>query len=507
MSPAAPDDSLTDASEARAPLVLAVDIGTSSARAALYDAAAREIAATNAHVKREFTATRDGGAEDEPEDLLADVLRVVDDAHARAAAGHLQIEAVAVSCFMHSLVGVDAGGRAVTPVYGWADTRAASEVPRLSELFDERAAHARTGCPFHASYWAAKLLWLRRAQPDAFARAARWLSFGEYLLAQLCGDTASSVSMASGTGLLDVRRCAWDEEIVAGLNITAGHLPRLAADAETFALSEDYGARWSLLRGRPIFAVEADGPANNVGAVCVTKREIALMIGTSGAMRVVYEGEPPGDLPASLWCYRLDRRRVAVGGALSDGGGLYEWMRETLALTGDGEQIEREIAAMQPRAHGLTVLPFWAGERSTRWNAHARGAIFGLRTHTRPAEIVRAALEAVALRFAAIASDLEAHAPGAQLYASGGALRHSRAWTQMIADATGRTVRLSRAREASSRGVVLLALENLGAIKNLTDAPPPVYETFTPDAEAHATYREALARQESLYKSVFDPRH
>jgi gluconokinase len=401
---------------------------------------------------------------------------------------------------------VDAAGRAVTPVYGWADTRAASEIPLLRGRFDARAAHSRTGCPFHASYWTAKLPWLRRAQPDAFARVARWLSFGEYLLKRLCGGAAASVSMASGTGLLDVRRCAWDDELVAGLGLTAERLPRLAADDERFALSGDFAARWHGLRGRPVFAVCGDGPANNVGAVCVTRREIALMIGTSGAMRVVYEGEPPGDLPASLWCYRLDRRRVAVGGALSDGGGLYEWMRETLSLNGDDEQIEREIAAMPPDAHGLTVLPFWAGERSTRWNAHARGAILGLRTHTRPAEIVRAALEAVALRFAAIASDLDAHAPAARLYASGGALRHSRAWTQMIADATGRAVRLSRAREASSRGVALLALESLGAIKNLTDAPPPVYETFTPDADAHALYRGALARQESLYESAFGSR-
>lgn len=508
MTRAASDDSLTNASEASAPLVLAVDVGTSSARAALYDAGAREVAGTDAHVRREFSATPDGGAEDEAEDLLADVLRVIDDTIARAAARDLRIEAVAVSCFMHSLVGVDPEGRAVTPVYGWADTRAASEVERLRELFDERDAHARTGCPFHASYWTAKLLWLRRTQSETFARVARWLSFGEYLLAQLCGasGTAASVSMASGTGLLDVRRCAWDEEIVAGLNLTAENLPRLSGDGEAFTLYEDFAARWSLLRARPVFAVEADGPANNVGAVCVTKKEIALMIGTSGAMRVVYEGDPPRDLPASLWCYRLDRRRVAVGGALSDGGGLYEWMRETLALTGDDGRIEREVAAMPPDAHGLTLLPFWAGERSTRWNARARGAIFGLRTHTRPAEIVRAAMEAVALRFAAVASDLDAHAPGAQLYASGGALRNSRAWTQMIADALGRSIRLSRAREASSRGVALLALEKLGAIKNLTDAPPPVYETFTPDANAHALYREALARQESLYKSVFDPR-
>jgi gluconokinase len=496
-----PSDSTT-AREALAPLVLAIDIGTSSARAALYDARGRELTETDARTLREFRTTPDGGAEDDARRMLADVLRVVDEAHAHAAALKLEVAAVAVSCFMHSLVGVDAEGCAVTPVFGWADTRAASDIASLRERFDERAAHARTGCPFHASYWTAKLAWLGRTQDVMFSRVARWLSFGEYLLVQLCTDYAASVSMASGTGLLDVRACAWDAELVAGLGLKLDQLPRLASDEETFTLAEDYAARWSLLRARSVFPVFGDGPANNVGAGCVTRQEVALMIGTSGAMRVLFDGEPPGELPPSLWCYRLDRKRVLVGGALSDGGGLYEWMRETLSLPADAETVERELAAMPADTHGLTVLPFWAGERSTHWNSNARGAIIGLGTHTRPVDILRAAMEAVALRFARVASDLEAFAPGATLYASGGALRHSRAWTQMICDALGRTLRLSRAREASSRGVALAALERLGAIKSLTDVPAPVYETFAPDADAHARYREALARQERFYEAI-----
>jgi gluconokinase len=509
MSRDEPSDDQTGARDATQPLVLAIDIGTSSARAALYDAAAREFFETDARILREFRATPDGGAEDDADHLLADVLHVIDDAHARAVALDLKVAAITISCFMHSLVGVDASGAAITPVYGWADTRAASEIEHLRERFDEHATHARTGCRFHASYWTAKLAWLHRTQSETFARAARWLSFGEYLTAKLCGagGQVASVSTASGTGLLDVHACRWDAEVVAGLDLKLEQLPRLADEEETFTLADEYAARWSLLGGHPVLPVFGDGPANNVGAGCTTRKEIALMIGTSGAMRVVFEGEPPRGLPASLWCYRLDRRRVAVGGALSDGGGLYEWMRETLSFKSDDEQLERELAAMQPDAHGLTVLPFWAGERSTHWSESARGAIMGLRTHTRPAEIVRAAMEAVALRFARIAHDLESFAPNATLYASGGALRHSRAWTQMIADATGRTVRLSQAREASSRGVALLALERLGAIKSLTDASLPTYETFAPDATAHARYRDALVRQESLYESVIDRLH
>lgn len=489
---------------AERPAVFAADVGSSSVRAALYDARGREVEGTSAQVVRDFRTAGDGGAEESPEALLADAERVFDAAHAKVAAAGVGVGAVAVSCFWHSLVGVDAAGRAATPVYGWADTRAHQEVARLAGRFDERAAHARTGCRFHTAYWPAKLLWLKGSRPEIFSRVARWMSFGEFATERWCGTrpAAASVSMASGTGLFDVRRLAWDEELLAGLGLGAEQLPPVASGDHAFELTADYAARWPALADVPLFAPVGDGAANNVGASCVTRERIALMVGTSAALRVMFEGGPPEHLPPALWCYRADARRVLVGGALSDGGGLHEWMRETLRLSADAAETEAELAAVRPDSHGLTVLPYWAGERSTNWDARARGAILGLRASTRPAEILRAAMEAVALRLAATAAALEEFAPGAKVHASGGALRSSRVWTQIVADCLGRPVMRSRAREASCRGAALVALERLGALRSLTDAPAPTYETFAPDMEAHARYREALARQQSLYESV-----
>ena len=492
------------AREAETPTVFAADVGSSSVRAALFDARGREVEGTSAQIVRDFRAAVDGGAEESPAALLADAGRAIDAAHAQVAAAGVRVGAVAVSCFWHSLVGVDEAGRAATPVYGWADTRAVNEVARLARQFDERAAHARTGCRFHTAYWPAKLLWLKDARPEIFRRVARWVSFGEFAVEQWCSTrAASSVSMASGTGLFDVRRLAWDAELLEGLGLSVERLPPVAADDHVFTLAGEYAARWPALRAAPLFAPVGDGAANNVGAGCVTRERVALMVGTSAAMRVLFEDKkPPESLPPALWCYRADSRRVLVGGALSDGGGLHEWMRETLRLSTDAAETEAELAAIKPDSHGLTVLPYWAGERSTNWDARARGAILGLRASTRPVEILRAAMEAVALRLAATASALDEFAPGAEVHASGGALRQSRAWTQIVADCLGRPVLRSRAREASSRGAALLALERLGALKSLTDAPAPTYELFAPDAAAHARYREALARQESLYESV-----
>jgi len=487
----------TTRDDAEPPFLLAVDVGTSSVRVALYDGRGREVEGTRASAERRFCTTADGGAEREAEASVEEVARVVDASLARLPrrlAAH--VEALALTCFWHSLVGVDASGRAVTPVYGWADTRAARCAERLRVEVDERETHARTGCRLHASYWPAKLLWLQTERASSWREAARWLSFSDLLTLRLCGDEATSLSMASGTGLLDARACVWDSALVRLLNLNDASLPRIAADGETLRLSEEYAARWPPLRSARVLPAVGDGAANNVGEGCTTRRSVALMVGTSAAMRVVYEGEPPDVLPESLWCYRLDRRRVAVGGALSDGGGLYEWLARALSV----ERDEAALAALAPAAHGLTVLPFWSGERSTGWNAHASGAILGLTMHTRPVEILRAGIEAVAYRLAGVAGALEAFAPGAEIRASGGALRASKLWTQVLADVLARPVRLSRVSEASSRGAVLLALEALGKIKSVSDIQVPAGDACQPDAARHAVYSRAAARQQQLYE-------
>ncbi|HEV3470126.1 MAG TPA: gluconokinase [Pyrinomonadaceae bacterium] len=498
-------EAVVAAGAAEPPFVLALDVGTSGVRAAFYDSRAREVCGTAARAARAFCTTADGGSEADAEESVEAVARLMDEALARAPSEvSARAASLVVSCFWHSLVGVSTAGRALTPVYGWADTRAAAQARALGREFDERETHARTGCRFHPSYWPAKLLWLREERPRLWRESARWVSFGELLTERLCGAARASVSMASGTGLFDQRALGWDAPLVAALGLRPEQLPPLARRGETLALAGEFAARWPALGGARVFPSVADGAANNVGEGCTSRSRVALMVGTSGAMRVAYEGGPPARLDPGLWCYRVDERRALTGGALSDGGGLYAWMKETLAVAGGAEELERSVAALAPDAHGLTVLPFWSGERSTGWHGSAAGALLGLRAHTRPAEIMRAALEAVAYRFARVAGALEEHAPGAEVRASGGALRASRTWTQIIADVLGRPVRLSRVREASSRGAVLLALEATGAIQNVSDLDAPPGATVEPDPARHAVYRRGLERQQKLYDLLID---
>ncbi len=484
--------------------VLAVDIGTSGVRASLFDERGREIDGATVRIQQPLSEIGELAITDaeagfelvtQTIDALLDLPYLIGS----------QIELIAISCFWHSLLGVDAQGLVTTPVFGWADTRAAAAVKELRNRFDETAVHARTGCRFHPSYWPAKLLWLRSAHPQAVAFTRRWLSFGECVVLRLSGETEASVSMASGTGLFNQRLLEWDRELIQALGIPKESLPEISSAGQASRhLKAEYAARWPLLSEARICPPIGDGAANTIGSGCTTREQAALMIGTSGAMRVLYEGEPPAELPVALWCYRADRNRVIVGGALSDGGGLYRWIKELLLPNDDSESIEAALELLEPDAHGLTVLPFWAGERSTGWSTEARGAILGFTLRAQPIEILRAAMEAIAYRFALIAKALEYLAPVATIIASGTALRSSPVWTQIMADVLGRSVMLCEPREASVRGAALLALEAAGKIQSIAGLPVRVEQTFEPNMSRHVKYQEGLKRQQRIYESMIE---
>jgi gluconokinase len=227
------------------------------------------------------------------------------------------------------------------------------------------------------------------------------------------------------------------------------------------------------------------------------------MVGTSGAMRVAYSGEPPEKIPTGLWCYRIDRERVIIGGALSDGGGLYRWLQDNLRLD---DKVESEIAKRPPDGHGLTFLPFLAGERSTGYHEYATGSILGLKTSTDAVDITQAAMESVAYRFAEIFDQLKQVANIREIVASGGALRESPVWTQIITDVLGRIFSLPSVPEASSHGAVLLALESIGNIDSIENTLIISGPHFVPDPKNHANYKKARKRHRYFYDLIIKNR-
>jgi gluconokinase len=488
--------------------LLALDMGTSSVRAMLFDIRGRALPGAEAQIAYAQRKTADGGVEVDAEllvtttvECLARVLRGADKEAKANLAG------VGISCFWHSLVGVGDDGRAITPVLSWADTRSQAQAEKLRRAHDPAEYHARTGCELHTSFWPAKLLWLQGTQPETFAAVRHWMSFGEYLCARLFGRSECSLSMASGTGLFNPNTNTWDDKTLAMLPVTADRLNPLVESTEAMQdILPEFARTLAPVKDLPWFPAFGDGACSNAGSGGTDRRRIALNIGTSAALRVMVEAESV-DICPGLFCYRADRKRFLVGGAFANGGNMFAWASGTLQLGKRASEMRR-LSTMTPDEHGLTVLPFWAGERSPGWHVGARAVIDGMNLHTTPLDILRASLEAVAYRIAAVHDLLRAlpstsgPGPEAEVIASGGALVHDPVWTQIIADVLGVSVTLSRIAEASSRGAALFAAENLGLIENLSE--PPFYKgrVFHPDPHRHAIYQEARARHEALYRKM-----
>ncbi len=484
-------------------IILTLDMGTSSVRAMLFDARGRALPQAEAQIAYAQTTTGDGGVEMDAEALLSLTVRCLVQLLKTADAETMgRIAGVGISCFWHSLVGVGADDRAVTPLLSWADTRARAQAERLQQDLDEAAYHARTGCVLHTSYWPAKLRWLHETQAETFGQVRRWMSFAEYAALRLFGETKCSLSMASGTGLFDPNAKAWDDATLKDLPIASGQLNAVAGEKESQSgLTKEWARALGALQNLPWFPAWGDGACSNVGSGATDAGRIAINLGTSGAMRVAVKAEHV-DIPPGLFCYRVDGQRMLIGGAFANGGNVFAWAQKTLQL-GDPKAAARAVAAVPPDSHGLTVLPFWAGERSPGWHVGARAAVTGMNLHTTPADILRASQEAVAYTFAQVRDLLMAQYPSAtEIVASGGALTHDSTWAQIMADAFGVPVTTSRVFEASSRGAALLALDSLGLIADLGDVPAYLGKTYAPDPARHEIYAKARARQEALYAQM-----
>ena len=451
----------------RLPAILGLDIGTSGVRAALFDDKGGEIRNANVRINsRNLTLGADGFIDADL--LLEQVAQTLDALFAKLYEPTLRLELISISCFWHSLVGIDAAERPTTPVLGWSDTRANQATQVLRAKLDEAKFHARTGCRIHPSYWPAKLLRQKTEEPDVWTRTRRWLSFSEYLALKFFGEISNQCVDGFGHRPSRSTQLRMGCRIAGALSMCQRRpFPRSPARRKTFhKLNYEYAVRWPQLSEARLFPAIGDGAANNIGEGCVSADNVALMIGTSGAMRVLVEDTPPAQLPSALWCYRADRRRVVIGGALSDGGSLYNWIRDSLLYGDDSRLIEDELAGLQPDSHGLTVLPFWLGERSPGWNADARGGVFGMTLSTRAqSRFCAPRWKPLLIALHLVASALDRFAPGATIVASGHALRSSPTWTQIVADVLGRPLVLSERSEASTRGAALLALEAAGKIR------------------------------------------
>jgi gluconokinase len=486
------------------PFVLAVDIGSSSMKAGLFDAFARSVQGTEVSIPHSQIVASDGTSEEDADQIKSTVERAIDSVLSNAGRLTSQVAGVGFDSMASTVLGVDATGAPITPVYTYADTRTAPDVERLRNELNVPLVYDRTGVMQHTSYVPGRIRWLRRTQPDTAARIAKYVDVSTYMFSRWFGrqDINASYCVSSWSGMLNRHDLCWDVGLLGRLGITEENLPGLAPwSAPEQGLTREYADRWPALADLPFFLAVGDGAAVSIGSGCVDETRVAITVGTTGAMRIISKGPPP-DVPTGLWSYRLGSDRTLLGGSFSEGGNVVQWALDNLRLP-PVEKLNDELSKLVPAGHGINVLPFIAGERATGWSTSATGVLEGVRVSTTPIEILQAMLESVAYRFALVADLLlPGVKSGYQTIASGGAIQKSPWWLQTMADVLGVPVAASAEPQDTSRGTAILALNALGVWEDLDAHPAQIAETYVPNPANADIYARARERQAKLYSRL-----
>lgn len=486
-------------------LLIGLDVGTSAARAVLYAPDGRELG-TASHAYP-LETPRPGIAEQDPELVWAGIVEALVGLAPRIPVGQ-QVAAIGVSTIFHTLLAIGPDGRPLTRLITWADTRARRQAEQLRREVEPQELYQRTGCPVHPMYLPAKIRWLRQEDPERFARAAIFGSIKDEVLARLTGRRVVDRSVASASGLYNLHRADWDDEILRLAGIDRSQLPALVEPTEPVGgLVADLATRLGLKPGTPVVAGAGDGVLSSLGAGAIAPGQMTVMIGTSGATRLV-TARPILDQRGRTWCYYLAQGRWVAGAAINNGGLACQWAQDNLFRghgravdAADVTSLESLARAARPGSSGLLFLPFLTGERSPFWNANARGVLFGLAAHHGPVEVARAIFEGVCYRMRSIVEALDDVAGPTQTYRAAGGFTRSPFWLQLLTDVVGRSMLLPRVEQASAYGAAGIAAIGVGALSRLEQIAETVVVDPGPsaDPELHRLY----TRLYQLYGEVY----
>ena len=477
------------------PALVGLDVGTTGVKALALSPEGEVLAvATRGYP---LSTPRPGWSEQDPEDWW----RAAESALADVAAGR-EVAGIGLSGQMHGLVTLDDSGRVIRPAILWNDQRTADECSEIEERVGFERLVSLTGNRALTGFTAPKLLWLRRHEPEAYARIARVLLPKDYVRLRLTGEWAIDTSDASGTLLLDVARRDWSSEVMEALELPGAWFPSVLESPEP---AGRVGAGHGPLQGTSVAAGAGDQAAAAVGVGAVRPGVLSVVLGTSGVVLAplpAYAHDVEARVHA--FCHAVPGTWQAMGVMLSAAGSL-QWVRDVAAPGSPFDGLVEEAEAWPAGAEGLVFLPYLAGERTPHADPDARGAFVGLHVRHDRGALVRAVLEGVAFGLRDsfdLLGELGVEATAAR--ASGGGAR-SRLWLRIVASVLGVPLELTESEEGSAFGAALLGGVAAGVFADVHDAVERcvrVRDTVEPNPGWRETYAGLQDRYRALYPAL-----
>ena len=470
------------------PTLVGLDVGTTGVKALAISPTGEVLA--RAEEAYPLSHPRPGWSEQDPEDWWRASQAAL---HALGAHG---VAGIGLSGQMHGLVVLDERLHVLRPAILWNDQRTAAECAEIEERVGLERLIELTGNRALTGFTAPKLLWVRRHEPDVFARIGHVLLPKDYVRLRLTGERATDVADASGTLLFDVSHRRWSEEVLAALDLSHGMLPQVhespASSGETPV-------------GIPVAAGAGDQAAGALGVGVDRPGPLSVQIGTSGVVFAAlprFQADPEARVHA--FCHAVPGAWHAMGVMLSAAGSL-SWLRETVAPGLDYDELTGEADRWQPGVEGLFFLPYLAGERTPHADPNARGAFVGLELRHDRAALVRAVLEGVAY---GLRDSLEllrglGVEPTAARVLGGGA--RSELWLRIVASVLGLPLERVAVDEGAAYGAALLGGVAGGVFADVHEAVATCVRTrdvIEPEASWRDEYERGYERFRALYPAL-----
>ncbi|HZO93924.1 MAG TPA: gluconokinase [Candidatus Baltobacteraceae bacterium] len=488
-----------------APVVAGIDLGTSAVKVLAVTTAGREVASGSEFYG--LVTPETGFVEQDADVVYRATMRVLAGVLADVRMRGHDVAAIGFSSAMHGVLCVDDAGEPLTHVLTWMDRRAHAIADRWRADGTGEELYRSTGAPMHPMLPVAKLRWLAENERDVVARTARFVGLKELVVFRWTGEWLVDHGIASATGMLDLRTRDWLPRALELAKIGPKKLSQIAAPSATLRTFRPSVAReLGLGDSTAVVLASSDGALANIGVGASGRRDVALTLGTSGAVRVLSD-EPVVDPQGRTFCYCADDTRFIVGGPTSSAGASLDWIFAMLMDEVPKEdRFARAVAMAEqigPGADGVVVLPFFGGERAPWWSSSLRGSFDGLDlSHDRRA-IVRAAFEGVVFGVYAVFEIVHAIAPGVQRLLLTGGLTKAQLVRGMLADVFALPAVQPREQEASAFGAALVAAQSVGLIDDASAAARAVGydEPTNPHRERAASYRAAYARYRAFIEA------
>lgn len=494
--------------------LLAIDLGTTAVKCALYDTHGRLVAENS--VEYPLSTAPGGIVEVDVEVYWAAIRDCLASLWATAGADRGEVRALSLSAQGETLVPVNTTGRALRPAIVWLDNRAAAESAELAELIGVEQLYSTTGQPAMMATWpAAKIRWLNRHEPQITARTHRYLLIEDYLLHRLTGEYVTEGSLATSTCYWNFRTKQWWPKMLELIGTGVDQLPDIvepgaAIGAIRPAVAEELG----LPAGMLVCAGALDQACGAIGAGNIAPGGFSENTGAAIALCATVDGpqlDPAGVVPSHY--HGIPDHYMFH--TFSGGGIVLKWFRDTFSEPVVASAAERGIdpydalgelaATVAPGADGLLMLPHLQGAMAPENNEHARGVLLGLTLQHSRAHVVRAIMESIAF---VVRRNIEAFSTAgvqvADIRALGGGSR-SPVWKQMEADISGLPVHTMQYTDAGTLGAAILAGVGAGEWADVTEgvaATVRIATTYEPSPVTAAVYADRYSAYVDAYRAL-----